>query len=181
MSFIFEWIYNGFSSVLQFLGKATFLGIYHIFQSLCISSNSLNTSSLWYIQRKIMLIFFFSFQDSTRNLENLYSWVWTMQAKPLFCICSKMTDWASTFLHYIRVGLPVPGDLLISKCRCQGWRMNPQQMQCFSSLRSQKTAHLKKIPCRTHSGHILINLNLWNSVTLCSHQSVTGHISLIYF
>lgn len=25
MSFIFEWIYNGFSSVLQFLGKAIFI------------------------------------------------------------------------------------------------------------------------------------------------------------
>ncbi|XP_045437723.1 GTP-binding protein SAR1a isoform X2 [Pipistrellus kuhlii] len=38
-----------------------------------------------------------------------------MQAKPLFYICSKMTDWASMFQHYIRVGLKIPADLLIFK------------------------------------------------------------------
>lgn len=46
MSFIFEWIYNGFSSVLQFLGKANILEIYHMFQIFCISSSNLNIISL---------------------------------------------------------------------------------------------------------------------------------------
>nr|XP_012618076.1 GTP-binding protein SAR1a isoform X1 [Microcebus murinus] len=40
MSFIFEWIYNGFSSVLQFLGKAISLK-YNRFQTFCISFSNL--------------------------------------------------------------------------------------------------------------------------------------------
>lgn len=57
MSFIFEWIYNGFSSVLQFLGKA--ISLKYTFQMLCISQNNLNIGRFCCVGANYAIIIFF--------------------------------------------------------------------------------------------------------------------------
>lgn len=48
-------------------------------------------------------ILFSCVQACGRSLGSCYFWVWIMQARPHYYICSRMTDWRSMYPHYIQV------------------------------------------------------------------------------